>query len=869
QAVTQGLISSEFEFNDASIRFLGKRILEITYGTLEEDHKQALHERIGTYQETLYNQRLLPSAATLAYHFKRSANQEKASIYEQFQAASNSNVFNATEAVYYTGRPVDEVTPKAVYLDPDSLPLIPDVFRSLLLAVRNLNLYPPGSKAIVSTNNQAKETVDRFLEKNELLSIFQVKQALMVNGQKIDVSEFKSFAAAFIKFLARVELKGMTLKRGLTDKEFQVLLEAFSRSKPDMIDEGFWQRFVAEQRLIHVELNQVHYTIATESAGPVPDAESAKAAGVDSGEHRLDAEDLAHLPEIIRCLLNAVKSVRLYPLTSKAFATAVDRLMQTLRRILQRRPVLSLAHVDNSLLVNSEKIDTSEFESLAEHLLKFLDSIMVTNLAFLQHLSTEELKTFIGALGQLPDTGMDSEFWVRFARDHGLSAILFDPHIYEARIAPTLRTTRQSRQVEVVEKVSTPMHADAEAKEAVDTSFEEPPKRMSDLLLSGEIKQVKEFIKRLFRKYAASGMQDRQAVIGRCKSVLDSLNIGLQNQFAKLLVVPLLAVFSKEEDPILLRDLAALLQRIAANFIQFAEYPLAGRIFLHLRRRQQQLVAAKHPQAGSLAKILEKPLDPKTGQLLAGDFKSIEPSRQQDAAQLLGSLGGMAVPLLVDIIKGEDDLRVRQIAASLLAELGPNVAKLLKRELVLEINAEQRVRLLEVIDTVTRDLKTELAYAIGDGNPRVRQAAFSLVERLDDEQMGELLLDYANSQNADVAVAALKQLGRLRPKGTAETLISLLKAAKKPERLISCCQALGQVSDQGAIEPLGRILAARKFFRGRRKYPDEVRAAAAAALAEIDHPRVAEIFAPLVDDRDPRVKELACLRRFTADREKT
>src|SRR2546428_8791477 len=101
QAAALGLLRSDFQLNDETIRFLSKRVLDITYCGLQQDQKPALHEGIGTYEEPLYQQRGLPSAAHLAYHFKRSANQEKARTYEEMQAVSNKKVFNVQEAISY------------------------------------------------------------------------------------------------------------------------------------------------------------------------------------------------------------------------------------------------------------------------------------------------------------------------------------------------------------------------------------------------------------------------------------------------------------------------------------------------------------------------------------------------------------------------------------------------------------------------------------------------------------------------------------------------------------------------------------------------------------------------------------------------
>jgi len=303
--------------------------------------------------------------------------------------------------------------------------------------------------------------------------------------------------------------------------------------------------------------------------------------------------------------------------------------------------------------------------------------------------------------------------------------------------------------------------------------------------------------------------------------------------------------------------MATLLSQTAANLIQFGDYQMASRILMHLRNRQNQLQAGRDTKALAGETILLRELDPKTQMILLEDLRSKDPARLQRVTQLLSSLGAVAMPLLVEVVKGEDSLRLRQIASYLLKSLGPEGAKLLKRELVLEGFPKERVRILEVIDGVTQDLKTELAYTLGDDNPKVRRAAFRLTERLNDAQVTSLLFDYANHEDPKMAVIAIKSLGKVKPAGAVDVLLSLLESSKEVERLIACCRALGQLADPTAIEPLAKMLSPGSILSLRKRRSSAIRAAAAFALAQISHARVSEVLAPFADDRDPRVRQIA------------
>ncbi|MFH1124133.1 MAG: diguanylate cyclase, partial [Pseudomonadota bacterium] len=870
-AVSQGLISSDFQVNDETIRFLSTRVLDITYGSIGEDLRQELHERVGNYQESLYERDLLPSAATLAYHFKRSTNQEKARSYEQIQTVRDHEVFSAEEAVQYTGESPLDARAKKLPLDPESLEHVPGILRGILLAVRNVKLYPPGSKSIIVANEQIKESIDKILDKSEFLTFFQIENALSVNGENIDVAEFKAAADGFIKFLGQLELKGLGFRRDLTIEELGVLMEAFGQIKRETIQKEFWQGFLSEKQLHHVELTQVQYTVQTEreGAGDGVGAKEGAASGeqdissrLEAVEGRLDSEQAALLPEFTRSLLNAAKSIRLYPLKSRAIESAINQLMEALGRVLAVQYALTMGRVGDSLLVNGEKLDFAEFQLVAQSFLKFLDSLSLKSITFLGKITIEEMKAFIDALGHLPTSGVDSSFWARLSKEKKLEGILFDRRLYyEAKVFSGASDSGgfEARALQQEGKKATE-EPDFIPEESAEIPSKEMPEEISDLLLKGDKKEISLFIQDLFRGYKRKAPKDRRKVIVRCVNLMTGLNIGLQNQLARILAGPLLSILSQEEEPSVLKVLADLLHRVATILLQFIDYPLATRTLLHLQGRHKAFLEAKSEQADVFGEIMVRPLEPETQQLLLEDFRSDDPLRRQNAAQLLGSLGNAAWPLLVDVIKNEEDLRVRQIAAALLGEQGPEPAKLLRRELGLQTTMGERLRILAVIDRVTQDLTAELTYAFSDESAKVREEAFRLAERLNNERVENLLLDFTGNEKIAVAVGAIKCLGRLKREGAQAMLLSLLKSAKKQERLIACCQSLGQIGDPASIEPLANILKPGmldKFYFWRRKYGADLRASAAFALSQIDHPRVGEILAACVDDKDPRIRELA------------
>jgi HEAT repeat protein len=139
----------------------------------------------------------------------------------------------------------------------------------------------------------------------------------------------------------------------------------------------------------------------------------------------------------------------------------------------------------------------------------------------------------------------------------------------------------------------------------------------------------------------------------------------------------------------------------------------------------------------------------------------------------------------------------------------------------------------------------------------VRQAALDLAERLAGDQVERVLLELAESATVEVAIGALRSLGKLKPQAALQRIITTLNSSKDPQRLVACCQILGEIAHPQGIEPLANLLASKGFLLWRKRHSPDVRASAAFALSQIPHPDVAGILARYHEDRDPRVREVA------------
>jgi len=875
QARAQGLISSKFQLNDEIISILGKQVLAITYGAIEPDRKHELHEQIGHYQEGLYEQQLLPSAATLAYHFKRSTNQQKAGRYEKIQAIANNRNFNGQEAIEYTVDAPGEATEVDIPLKPEDFKRIPEIIRDFMVAVRNIKLYPPGSKSIVKINRQFKASLESVLDGNETLNIVQVKNSILVNGQKIDASEFKLVSDTFLKLLDRVELKGIAFHRGLTEQELEVLLQALGKTDKKTFDAGFWEKFSIEHQLSNIEFKQVQYSVKIKTAAGAGQSTAAAAGQGPSAAaptpeltSPLGPQEMKVIPLILRALVAAARVIKLYPLKSKSVANTLNLLLRTLQQFFTLQRVLAFSQVGDTLLVNGEKLDTSdiaEFRGLTDIFMSLLDEIGLESLTFLETISIHQLETFIGVLGNLPETDVNPDFWKALAQEQGLSAIVFDQQLYEIQVAHSLSAGNVEAAAGVHPMVTAKGPRDEPiAPEHFEKYLEQLSEQVNDLFVDGKPALVEQAVNRAYLGLQERELGMRKKVIDLWRNLLDRLTPAYQHDLARILIDPLLIEFGSEKESKLIVEMASLLSRLVNLFIQFVDYPLASRILGHIDKQFQKFKKAKDSNAQLFARSMNRRLKPQAQRFLVEDLKSADPGRQRNAAQLLGSLGAAVMPMLIEIIKHEDDYRARQIAANLLEKLGPKAVERLKHFMVLEISAQERVRILEIIDTLTSDLKTELFHALGDEDANVRREAYRVVERLENSEVIEWLQEFLQSQKPALAARAVKCLSKLRPPNIEADLIALLNSTDNDQLRIACCRALGQIAKPLCVDSLLKLLRPQRSFFFRKNQNSEVRAASAFALGQISHSKASQSLAQFVDDRDPRVREIARKAQATA-----
>jgi diguanylate cyclase (GGDEF)-like protein len=848
RAETLGLVSLDFEENDSVVRFLGKQVQNVSYRSIEPEMRKGLHEDLGLYHEGLYQQRALTAPSVLAYHFDRSANEEKAFHYSRLQLAFNQTLFDPEEASGYAPEVIEEPLESEPPLKSETIPLVPKVLRAMMSAVRTIQLYPSESSTIAEALSEVEQLVSTILVENERLSLSQAQHVLLVNGRRLDISRFSRLASSFVELLARSELQAIVFHRGVVNDEVKSLLHTLAKLKLDVIDHQFWRDMSLASGLENIELRQIRYSRLRRLKGP------SDTISQPSEDERLSPGELSQVPKVLRAFQRAVQNAKLYPLDSRPVGWALGQLQEAVDRILSAHPSLSLTAIEGALFANGKKLDAAGFEGLASSFHESLDALGLRSISFFGQAPPQELLSFLAAIKHPPSAGFDETFWEDIAARGDFAHIGFNQRDYKLGVLQSflgsVGVALDDEESDGDDTVTMARRIHDEPREALHAGL---PVFGKELVIRGKDSLLRELLERLFENFEQIEAHTREATVRSCSDLLDGLVIGHQHRFTVAATDAALDALAGESDPRVLHEFGTLLHRMAACAVQFADYAVASRIFLRIAEQQRQLQASEN-DAGKLRRLLSRRLDPGTQQLLTDDLKSGQTDRQALAAQVIGSLGEPAVPMLIDVIKQERDFRIRQLAAELLAESASSAGEQIKRALITEVTVEQRFRLLEVIDIVTRDLRTELAYVLGDVSPKIRRAGFRLFERLKDDSLISLVKPLARDEDQAIAKGAIRSLANLHSPKAVLALISVLEETNEPKAATACCQALGELGHPGAIDALAAVLSQRKppFFR--RKWDEQVRLSALLALKQITHPRVAGLIADYKNDPDPRVR---------------
>ncbi|MCF8095336.1 MAG: diguanylate cyclase [Desulfobacteraceae bacterium] len=881
-AEEQGIVRTEFEENDENLRFSSKQIRNIIYDGISPEEKKLLHQQIGAYQEKLYEQDLLPSASFLAHHFTRSTDAQTAKSYNEYQETQNLRIFDEKEIKRYTGEDLESSVPSDTganvtieglgdkRLSRQGMELVPHLLRALLIAIRNTRLYPEQSKSVTSAAKEVLKLLERIFGTDAGISITGEQNRILINGEELTETGPRGITDKILELWDKMEIRSLGFKKGTDQTELQTVLNQLALPGSKTIPPGYWESFLRTHQMSNIAIRQVTYTKISpgqdkDTPKPETEPDEVKQTAGPCSEDALyvDENRLYRVRRVISTLMGAYGQLKLYPSGGPVAKKAISRLAAELQECLFKNHALTISRVEDSLLVNGVRVDAAGYGALFGGMVEMLANAGLNSLTFSRNLSETDLEIFFETLFHTPGEKLNSGFWEKFARTRQFSGLFFDRRIYGVRRVNPLAADRKSA------KKYDQSGGDKEKTKTPEPGDQDLAGLIRDLFLKREIERLSTILYSITEKYTRSNQACRMDLIENFNKILHPQDWHPRAAYIKLVAARLMIpVFEAEKDKEKVRKISGILYEAAAKLILYGEYPPAVRIFTRLKKHPQ-FVETTGLETWDKPHAFGKQLDPRIADILVSDLKATGQTRRQEACQLISTMGRGMTPMLIDIIKQEQDIRTRRLGAELLSRMGDQAVEQLRQSLIRESRAEEKSRILEVIDSVTTDLATELKYTMTDAQEQVRRSAFRLARRLDTPEIDPLLIELARSTRADLAIEAINTIGRRSTAGAGNVLTEILSKTKDQDVLVEVCRAMERIGSSDFIQPLAKILMPKRRWCRRRRHSPSVRIAAAHAVCRIPGEHIQIMMQALKRDPNARVREAASMiaTRETAAKE--
>ena len=592
-------------------------------------------------------------------------------------------------------------------------------------------------------------------------------------------------------------------------------------------------------------------------------------------------------------LCAAFDARRKQPVGSAPVVNATRAICQSLKPLLAETGVITIADKGQGLMINTVPLDLAQYGSTGK---TFWDTLVRHNgsgLTIAQGVDEREIDVFLSALAEGSEVFVGL-LWAAWLGENDVTHLYVDQLVRSARIikdagAPRAREEEPTDVLDEeapseqppAEAEAPPGAEQAQAAAAPETASAEAPTKepeivrevfygMEDEVLSRE--QVGQFSKTLRTALLKSdipvldGFADR---VGRRLEgggpevqlqALELVGNGMRQAaamgnlfFVGKLYNAIFHALNEVKDQRLFGMLVDLGCEAALNAIKWGDYEIAKKLIWAFQKFRRPGVSGS-PGSRQAELGLEKLAKSDAFGLLLADIASGDPQRQNAAASLLIGFGTVAVPSLVLIIRDSDDFRTRKIAADVLKESGSEACRQLLAQLTPSSPAEQYVRILSVLDSISSNVRADVSSMLYHPEERVRRDAVRVFSRLPRHQAREHLVELAKSDDSTVVSTALAGLGDLAWPAVAAELAHVFPTLRSETLQQECCVALGKTQNPEAVPLLAKILRSMGFLGRFGGKSPELRAAAAWALGMIGTGDAIEVLRRHASDRSSSVR---------------
>ncbi len=672
-------------------------------------------------------------------------------------------------------------------------------------AIRNIRLYPSTSTSTKNALDKAFNNINIIFESMDQVAFAESEGTLLICDRPLDEKDRRSpQVTSFQDLMTSLEIKSLTLKKGLTIEELGVLLEVMSRKPNELKEGGGLQNILKDERLPHIELDQKVY-VAVDKNHEV----------TKKGEKRADVVKESFVP-----MISTLEDV-----LEPEYKDEVSRL---LAESLMKKPD------DVIVMVLTQNMRGDVGSGMLNYIVENMD----------QERFDKMLDRFRGVVREIEsgESGVDS------------SEAETIKHAYESLISSekgkSYREALKAREAEEkAKKEALRAHATAGINSILkgETTYlgdekvlEAVPRTVSQLLSKEKIKSAYAILSTL------------------CEG------LGSDDQNACIQVAPVLAAVSGELDPEThgeflaglgkkasewaavisepspaLDQFGSLIRTLAQDMILNGRYEEAESLLTPLSKIRRGEIEKHDEIQESIRTILRNIASDDVLEPLINEFQTNDNDKRDEAVRLLIILGDRAAENLVELLRLSKDRYERSRILQLITDIGALAMPVLT-ERIAEGKPWYFIRnLVLLIGKAGKESEFELILPyLKFGDFRVQREAVNAIYNIGGPQTEEILISELSDADDRLKMDIAAMLGALESEKAVPELLALFenKSRYRNEIAEKVCIALGNIGSTEAVSYLTEIIGQRKKgLMGDKPFDEKVKQAAEKALESISY----------------------------------
>jgi len=564
----------------------------------------------------------------------------------------------------------------------------------------------------------------------------------------------------------------------------------------------------------------------------------------------LSAEAWPCLDETLRAIAQASKSLWMYPEGSPIADAAFRDLHQQLERAFEHAEIISLAAVEDCLVINGIPYPPKRQEFLVRGLLDQFRTREIRGFTIRRGMTEQEAAFLVSQLASDDPVERDPEAWETLLDEKGIENVDFGDRVYvPAEGVSTTETATESAAVSSEVARATSLSADdlrallhrLEADSSIDAEIQTLVPMVADLL------------KKLLESADDNARIEHREVAEAVGGETDEPRT--EEELAREEDDYLRQVRTEWNAPPEQGLLAPAEVRFEA-FVQARDLANASTVLRFLR-----LCQSWDNGEGDLALECGKSLaNIATGgavQLLLEDLLASSERPDQDALVLLGEIGIDGGAALVTFLRQTDDLRARRAVARLLKEIGGEPHRLALDSITHGDNPVVARRVIGVLDYLSTDMTGDLARAVTVRNPGVLGETVKILQRQPRTIQMQVIGSLMESASPELVSRGAYYLSEWNLEEARGMLLMLLRESEDYEILAAATAALARWRLPEAVPVLGELLGRKQVMRLMPVFPRGLRREFARALAAIGTREAKSQLAAFTKDVDPEVRNIA------------